>query len=191
MRKLLPSRRKNQTYKFRIVDTNGTRTTVHFAVGFYDDGTIGELFVDMHKQGAALRDWAGKTAMLASRLFQEGLSLEEVAKQFVGHESEPRGKVELYGKLLMCSSVMDCIMRILLIEYNNRTDLIESNETSVPHEQAATDILPSLDPCIFEYVPRYVPELADVDPSVWAIDYNRLNASHRALYQKPSVLPAD
>lgn len=194
MRESLPSRRKSVTWKFRVVSVSGVSTTIHFTVGFYADGRVGEVFIDMHKQGAALRDWASKTAMLVSVLLQMGMPLEEVSTHFLGQQAEPAGRVELYPKLLMCSSVMDCIMRILLIEYNGRKDLIESNCDPLPlpgqflkvlqHDET---VVHQFDDVCFDPNAREIPELSALDHTIWAIDFDRLNEAHRELRTKIGV----
>jgi ribonucleoside-diphosphate reductase alpha chain len=122
----LPHRRRSVSQKFRVVDRAGVATTVHFTVGLYDDGRPGELFIDMHKQGAALRDWSGQAAMLFSIMLQYGIPLAVLCEFFVGSKSEPNGRVELPPRLARCTSVMDCIARSLAIEYLGREDLADA-----------------------------------------------------------------
>lgn len=111
-RESLPFRRKSLTHSIKV---DGTR--VHFTVGFYSDGRVGELWVDMHKFGSSLRSWVGKTARLFSVLLQHGVSLEEACKQLIAEIDEPKGSVEGSQCVKSCTSVMDAIGKELLCVY--------------------------------------------------------------------------
>lgn len=102
VRELLPSRRKSQTHTIRVKGT-----TVHFTVGMYDDGRVGELWIDVHKQGSALRDWIGKTAMLFSVMLQYGIPLLAVCQMF-----HNQGKASDD-----CAAIMNAIVQILETQY--------------------------------------------------------------------------
>lgn len=125
-RELLPTRRRSVSQKCRIVDRTGTATTLHFTVGHYADGRPGEIFIDMHKQGAALRDWSSQTAMLFSIMLQSGMPLAQLCDFFLNSRSDPSGRVESHPRITRCSSVMDLIARSLAIDYLNRDDLANS-----------------------------------------------------------------
>lgn len=117
MRERLSDRRKSVNYTVRVVERSGTSTTVHFTVGLYPDGRPGELFIDMHKQGSALRDWSGKMAMLFSVLLQHQVPLSEVCDMFVDFKADPHGRVDGSSVVMCCTSIMDCIARTLLHDY--------------------------------------------------------------------------
>lgn len=125
-RELLPNRRKSVNQKCRIVDYRGVPTTLHFTVGHYADGRPGEIFIDMHKQGAALRDWSSQTAMLFSIMLQTGTPLAQLCAFFIDSRSEPNGRVESHPRITRCTSVMDLIARSLAIDYLGRDDLANS-----------------------------------------------------------------
>ncbi len=119
-RKVLPARRKSVTQKVRV---NGS--SVHFTVGLYPDGTPGELWIDMAKQGAALRHWMGQFAMLFSLALQHEAPLETLVNNLIGSKSDPFGPVEGHDRITKCTSVMDCIGRHLAITYLGRDDLAD------------------------------------------------------------------
>lgn len=131
IREALPTRRKSEGWKAYIVDKSGISTTVHFTVGFYPDGRIGELWIDMHKQGAALRDWSGMTAMMFSIMLQYGVPLKTVLDFCIDFSSEPAGSVKPSGegggqtRVRKCTSVVDMIAKTIAIEYLGREDLAD------------------------------------------------------------------
>lgn len=119
-RELLPMRRRNVTQKVRVAGQS-----VHYTVGVYPDGRFGELFIDMAKQGAALRTWVGETAMLFSVAAQFGVPLETLVALFVGSRSDPSGPVEGHARIRTCTSVMDLVARSLAIDFLGREDLAD------------------------------------------------------------------
>lgn len=127
-RKHLPSRRRCITQKVRI-----NNQTVHYTVGLYPNGEPGELFIDVSKAGAALRNWAGEAGMMFSIALQHGTPLKTVLELFVGTRCEPCGAVEGHPRIATCTSIMDLIARDLAITFLGREDLADTVEwTSVP-----------------------------------------------------------
>lgn len=112
MRERLPDRRRHLTH---TVNVDGH--TLHFTVGFYDDGRVGELWLDMHKFGSALRDWAHHTAVAFSTLLQYGAPLVDVCALYTGTRSDPHGRVLRSANVVECTSIMDAVARELLCEY--------------------------------------------------------------------------
>ena len=114
MRKKLPYRRKCITQRLKI---NGQ--TVHFSVGLYPDGSPGELFIDMHKNGTAVRAWCGSTAKLISLMLQYGVPLSELVEALVGEctEREPIVPVEGHPMIQEASGVLDAVMRAMALDY--------------------------------------------------------------------------
>lgn len=117
MRETLPTRRKSVTYKVKL----GAQS-LHFTVGFYADGRVGELFIDLHRQGTALRAWADSSAMLVSLLLQHGAPLESVVRTMRGINSELSESVEVtgYKGVDRASGALDCVAQVLEKEFLGR-----------------------------------------------------------------------
>jgi len=127
-RRKLPSRRKGYTQKATI---GGHK--VYLRTGEYEDGKIGEIFIDMHKEGAAFRSLMNNFAMAISIGLQYGVPLEEFVEAFTFTRFEPAGVVKGNDAIKMATSISDYVFRELAISYLGRTDLA--------HVQAS-DLLP-------------------------------------------------
>jgi ribonucleoside-diphosphate reductase alpha chain len=143
-RRRLPRRRYGFTQEARIAGHK-----VFIRTGEYEDGGIGEIFIDMHKEGAAFRSMMNCFAISISMGLQYGVPLEDFVDQFVFTRFEPQGRVDGHDNLRAATSVIDYIFRVLGIEYLNRTDLahivnesMEGKITHVPSQQARTDSRP-------------------------------------------------
>ncbi len=119
-RKVLPHRRKGYTQKASI---GGHK--VYLRTGEYDDGTLGEIFIDMHKEGAAYRSLMNCFAIAISLGLQHGVPLEEFTDAFVFTRFEPNGIVTGNQAITMSTSTIDYIFRELAITYLGRTDLAQ------------------------------------------------------------------
>ena len=117
-RRRLPKRRHGFTQEARIAGHK-----VFLRTGEYEDGTLGEIFIDMHKEGAAFRSMMNCFAISVSMGLQYGVPLEHLVDQFVVTRFEPAGRVEGHENLRACTSVIDYIFRALGVEYLDRTDL--------------------------------------------------------------------
>jgi len=117
-RRRLPDRRAGYTQKARI----GTHK-MYIRTGEYDDGTLGEIFIDMHKEGAAFRSMTNCFAIAVSLGLQHGVPLEEYVDAFLFTRFEPNGVVQGNPYIKMSTSIIDYIFRELAITYLNRTDL--------------------------------------------------------------------
>ncbi|MCX7355710.1 MAG: vitamin B12-dependent ribonucleotide reductase [Alphaproteobacteria bacterium] len=117
-RRRLPSRRKGYTQKAIV---GGHK--VYLRTGEYEDGNIGEIFVDMHKEGAAFRSLMNNFAIAISIGLQYGVPLEEFVEAYTFTRFEPSGMVEGNDAIRMSTSVLDYIFRELAISYLGRTDL--------------------------------------------------------------------
>jgi ribonucleoside-diphosphate reductase alpha chain len=117
-RQRLPQRRKGYTQKAAV---GGHK--VYLRTGEYDDGRVGEIFIDMHKEGAALRSWVNNFAIAISIGLQYGVPLEEFVEAFTFTRFEPSGPVEGNEAIKMSTSILDYIFRELAISYLDRTDL--------------------------------------------------------------------
>ncbi len=117
-RRRLPDRRSGYTQKAKI---NGQ--SVYIRTGEYDNGQIGEIFIDMHREGAAFRSLLNCFAISISLGMQHGVPLEEFADAFVFTRFEPAGIVTGNEKIKMATSVIDYIFRELAVTYLGRNDL--------------------------------------------------------------------
>jgi ribonucleoside-diphosphate reductase alpha chain len=124
-RRRLPDRRTGYTQKAKI---NGQ--SVYIRTGEYDNGQIGEIFIDMHREGAAFRSLLNCFAIAISLGLQHGVPLEEFVDAFVFTRFEPSGIVSGNEKIRMSTSVIDYIFRELAVTYLGRTDLshVDPNE---------------------------------------------------------------
>ena len=117
-RRRLPHRRKGYTQKAVV---GGHK--VYLRTGEYEDGLLGEIFIDMHKEGAAFRSLMNNFAIAISIGLQYGVPLEEYVEAFTFTRFEPSGMVEGNDTIKMATSVLDYIFRELAISYLGRNDL--------------------------------------------------------------------
>ena len=117
-RKRLPNRRGGYTQKSKIGGQN-----VYLRTGEYDNGQIGEIFIDMHREGAAFRSLMNCFAISISLGLQHGVPLEEFVDAFVFTKFEPSGMVSGNPQIKMTTSVIDYIFRELAVTYLGRHDL--------------------------------------------------------------------
>ena len=117
-RRRLPDRRAGYTQKARI----GTHK-MYIRTGEYEDGTLGEIFIDMHKEGAAFRSMTNCFAIAVSLGLQHGVPLEEYVDAFLFTRFEPNGIVQGNPYIKMSTSIIDYIFRELAITYLGRHDL--------------------------------------------------------------------
>ena len=127
----LPDRRKGYTQKAVV---GGHK--VYLRTGEYEDGSVGEIFLDMHKEGAAFRSLMNCFAIAISLGLQHGVPLEEFVDAFVFTRFEPNGMVKGNDRIKMSTSVIDYVFRELAITYLGRTDL-----SHVPEEDLRADAI--------------------------------------------------
>jgi ribonucleoside-diphosphate reductase alpha chain len=124
----LPQRRKGYTQKAVV---GGHK--LYLRTGEYEDGRLGEVFIDMHKEGAAFRSLMNNFAIAISIGLQYGVPLEEFVEAFTFTRFEPSGAVQGNDAIKMATSVIDYIFRELAISYLGRTDLAHATpEDLVP-----------------------------------------------------------
>jgi ribonucleoside-diphosphate reductase alpha chain len=123
VRRRLPDRRKGYIQKASV---GGHKVYLH--TGEFDDGEIGEIFIDMHKEGAAFRSLMNNFAIAISIALQYGVPLEEYVDAFVGTRFEPSGDVEGNDSIARATSILDYIFRELAVSYLGREDLAEISE---------------------------------------------------------------
>ena len=114
----MPDRRKGYIQKATIGDHK-----VYLHTGEYEDGKIGEIFIDTSKEGELVKALMNNFAIAISLGLQYGVPLDEFISAFVGTKFEPSGKVHGNDRILSASSILDYIFRELAISYQNREDL--------------------------------------------------------------------
>jgi ribonucleoside-diphosphate reductase alpha chain len=92
--------------------------------GEYPDGSLGEIFIDMYKEGAGYRGILNCFAVLASKALQYGVPLEELVDTFTFTRFEPAGPVEGHGQIKSCTSILDLIFRVVGHHYLGQTDFL-------------------------------------------------------------------
>jgi len=125
----LPHRRKGYTQKAIV---GGHK--VYLRTGEYEDGRVGEIFLDMHKEGAAFRSVMNNFAIAVSIGLQYGVPLDEFVDAFTFTRFEPSGMVEGNDTIKMATSILDYVFRELGISYLDRDDLahVQPAETLTP-----------------------------------------------------------
>ena len=114
----MPDRRKGYIQKATIGDHK-----VYLHTGEYEDGKIGEIFIDTSKEGELVKALMNNFAIAVSLGLQYGVPLDEYISAFIGTKFEPSGKVYGNDRILSASSILDYIFRELAISYQNREDL--------------------------------------------------------------------
>ena len=114
----MPDRRKGYIQKATIGDHK-----VYLHTGEYEDGKIGEIFIDTSKEGELVKALMNNFAIAISLGLQYGVPLDEFVNAYVGTKFEPSGKVHGNDRILSASSILDYIFRELAISYLNREDL--------------------------------------------------------------------
>jgi ribonucleoside-diphosphate reductase alpha chain len=123
-REKLPERRKGYTQKAIV---GGHK--VYLRTGEYGDGRLGEIFIDMHKEGAGFRAMMNNFAIAISVGLQYGVPLEEFVEAFTFTRFEPAGMVQGNDSIKNATSILDYIFRELAISYLDRTDLAHVKPT--------------------------------------------------------------
>ena len=127
-RERLPNRRDGYTQKARV---GGQK--IYLRTGDYADGRLGEIFIDMHKEGATFRSLMNNFAIAVSLGLQHGVPLEEFVDAFTATHFEPAGQVEGNEKIKHATSILDYIFRELAVSYLRRDGLA----TSLAHVRAS------------------------------------------------------
>jgi len=128
-RRRLPQRRTGFTQKAGV---GGHK--VYIRTGEYDDGSVGEIFLDMHREGAAFRSLMNCFAIAVSLGLQYGVPLEEFVDAFVFTRFEPSGIVGGHDRIKMATSVIDYVFRELAITYLGRDDLAQVSIEDIRHD---------------------------------------------------------
>jgi ribonucleoside-diphosphate reductase alpha chain len=169
VRRALPNRRKGYTQKAKIGGHS-----IFLRTGEYEDGTLGEIFLDMHKEGAAFRSILNSFAIAVSLGLQYGVPLEEYVDAFTFTRFEPNGMVSGHDYLKMATSVLDFIFRDLAISYLRRYDLGQVK----PEDLISTSTQTILDKGSLAFESGKKPTAAKSD-----------NAANERKSKKPSAAP--
>jgi ribonucleoside-diphosphate reductase alpha chain len=119
-RKTLPGKRGGFTQKASVGGQ-----TIFVRTGEYEDGTLGEIFVDLHKEGATLRSLMNCFSIAVSLGLQYGVPLEEYVDKFTFTRFEPAGMVTGHDNIKNATSIIDYMFRMLGFEYLGREDFIQ------------------------------------------------------------------
>jgi ribonucleotide reductase alpha subunit len=149
-RRPMPQRRSGYTQKATI---SGHK--VYLRTGEYEGGQLGEIFIDMHKEGAAFRSLMNNFAIAISLGLQHGVPLEEFVEAFTFTRFEPNGPVIGHDHIKMATSILDYIFRELAVSYLGRYDLAhvqpsmqmdamgpEAQEEYIAEEEAGVQVRP-------------------------------------------------
>ena len=123
-RERMPDRRKGYTQKAVV---GGHK--IYLRTGEYDDGKLGEIFIDMHKEGAALRSLLNNFAIAVSLGLQYGVPLDEYVDAFTFTRFEPSGPVQGNDSIKYATSILDYVFRELAVSYLSRFDLAHVEPT--------------------------------------------------------------
>jgi len=133
----MPDRRKGYIQKASIGDHK-----VYLHTGEYEDGKIGEIFIDTSKEGELVKATMNNFAIAVSLGLQYGVPLDEFVNAFVDTKFEPSGKVFGNDRILSATSILDYIFRELAISYLNREDLAHTPSiggSDIPDETASDE----------------------------------------------------
>jgi ribonucleoside-diphosphate reductase alpha chain len=143
-KKRLPNKRKGFTQKAKVGGQ-----TIFVRTGDYDDGTLGEIFIDMHKEGASFRSLVNCFSIAVSVGLQYGVPLEEFVDKFAFTRFEPSGMVEGHPNIKNSTSIVDYIFRLLGFEYLQREDLVQIKPAEHNHVDTQEP------PVVSEFMPLY------------------------------------
>jgi ribonucleoside-diphosphate reductase alpha chain len=148
-REKLPSRRKGYTQKAVV---GGHK--VYLRTGEYEDGRLGEIFVDMHKEGAALRSLLNNFAIAISLGLQYGVPLEEYVDAFTFTRFEPQGPVQGNDTIKYATSILDYVFRELAISYLERFDLAHVDPSEGGFDALGKGVEEGVKPAATNYVSK-------------------------------------
>ena len=141
-RSKMPDRRKGYIQKVTIGDHK-----IYLHTGEYDDGKVGEIFIDMNKEGELVKALMNNFAIAISLGLQYGVPLDEFVDAFIETKFEPSGEIKGNDRILNASSILDYIFRELAISYLGREDLAhtpsinKASETKISNEDGEDSFL--------------------------------------------------
>jgi ribonucleoside-diphosphate reductase alpha chain len=187
-RRRLPDRRRGYTQKAQV---GGHK--VFLRTGEYEDGSLGEVFIDMHKEGAAFRSLMNCFAIAVSVGLQHGVPLEKFVDLFVFSRFEPSGTVQGNDRIKMATSVIDYIFREIAVSYLGRDELAQVSEEDLRHDAVRAEPEWSGEEVIGQHM--LLPEV-DADtpsPASGSLGFARAGTTHPALraVSAPSFRPGN
>jgi ribonucleoside-diphosphate reductase alpha chain len=126
----MPYKRTGITIKTKIAGQS-----LFLRTGEYPDGKLGEIFIDMHKEGAAFRSMLNLFAISISTGLQYGVPLEEYVEKFTFTRFEPSGITD-HPNIKFCTSIIDFVFRVLGMEYLGRTDFVQVKPVGIQKNKA-------------------------------------------------------
>ncbi len=148
-REKMPDRRKGYTQKAVV---GGHK--VYLRTGEYDDGRLGEIFIDMHKEGAALRSIINNFAIAVSLGLQYGVPLEEYVDAFTFTRFDPAGPVQGNDSIKYATSMLDYIFRELAVSYLSRFDLAHVDPSEAQFDALGKGVEEGRAPAASKFVSR-------------------------------------
>jgi ribonucleoside-diphosphate reductase alpha chain len=148
-RERLPARRKGYTQKAVV---GGHK--VYLRTGEYEDGRLGEIFIDMHKEGAALRSLLNNFAIAISLGLQYGVPLDEYVDAFTFTRFEPQGPVQGNDTIKYATSILDYVFRELAISYLERFDLAHVDPSEGGFDALGKGVDEGVRPTATQYVSK-------------------------------------
>jgi len=133
-RSKMPERRKGYNLKVSIGEHK-----IYLHTGEYDDGKVGEIFIDMNKEGELVKALMNNFAIAISLGLQYGVPLDEFVDAFVETKFEPSGEIKGNDRILNASSILDYIFRELAISYLGREDLAHTPSINKPMSDKITN----------------------------------------------------
>lgn len=153
----LPAKRRGFTQEASVAGHK-----VYLRTGEYEDGSLGEVFIDMHKEGAAYRSMMNCFAIAVSLGLQYGVPLEEFVDKFTFTRFEPAGVVGGHPNVKMATSIIDYIFRVLGLEYLGRTDFVQVKPTMDMATQKQAPSLPASAPEVTSSEAQFSGHLAEM-----------------------------
>ncbi len=143
---------------------------VFIRTGEYNDGRLGEVFIDMYKDGAAYKALINCFAILVSKSLQYGMPLEELVDTFTFTRFEPAGPVQGHQNIKMATSILDFIFRLLGYEYLNREDLVQvkPDHPNHPVQAQLPGTIPAAKPSVSSEVKQITMSATEPDTRVTA-----------------------
>ncbi len=149
-RKQLPGKRDGFTQKATVGGQ-----TIFVRTGEYEDGTLGEIFVDLHKEGATLRSLMNCFSIAVSLGLQYGVPLEEYVDKFTFTRFEPAGMVTGHDNIKNATSIIDYMFRMLGFEYLGREDFIQV----APNDTQRANLAVNKSLHVKSFIPQHQPEV--------------------------------
>ncbi|MGI8484168.1 MAG: vitamin B12-dependent ribonucleotide reductase, partial [Thermomicrobiales bacterium] len=185
IRRLLPAKRHGFTQEAKV---GGHK--LYLRTGEYEDGTLGEIFIDMHKEGAAFRSMINSFAIAISKGLQYGVPLQDFVDTFTFVRFEPQGMVSGHPNIKLATSVIDFVFRVLGLEYLGRTDLVQVADSASPVDQTGEhrDLFPTHDDIMHGVGPSPAQRIASPDaPSVPVIASAMTSDGNRNVVDRSSL----